>query len=186
MSRDQLEALRDGIASMVTDLEESKKIDALKATSDHDATEDGEYAAPVVEAEDLVPDEPITDEVDEEDKEHISQIREVMKALTNIPRGLPSSLWNWSISDLAKAVVDGTKRTAPDGTPLVEINNSWYIVDASNAGTYMNEWKDEEPTVKGRTKEEREEMLVKLEDRLVEGKISEETYERLRKKYEDD
>jgi hypothetical protein len=51
-------------------------------------------------------------------------------------------------------------------------------------GSFLQEWKDEETSRPPLTEEGRAKRLEQLEERLLEGKISEETYERLRRKYE--
>jgi hypothetical protein len=71
---------------------------------------------------------------DMEDRAHAKEVREVMKALTQLPRGLPTSLWNWDMGDLARTLVDGESRTAPDGTRLVRIDGVWYNADHRKAG----------------------------------------------------
>ena len=110
-----------------------------------------------------------------------------MKTLTQLPRGLPTALWGKDINALAREIVDGPKKEAPDGTPLVKVGGKWYVANIANVGTFLGEWKDEpsRPSVDhDLTEEKRKEKLDKLEDALLEGKISEETYQRLRKKYE--
>ena len=106
--------------------------------------------------------------------------REVMKVLTQLPHGLPTSLWGWDMSELARAIVDGERRKATDGTPLVSIKGRWYVADISNLGSFLRDW-DEGGAG---TPEERRKKLKQLEKALLEGKISEKTYNELKKKYE--
>ncbi len=118
------------------------------------------------------------------ERAHTTEVREVMKVLTQLPRGLPTSLGAWDLTDLASAIVDGERKTAPDGAELVLITNKWYEASYKNPGTFLKEWKEgldfeTEPGI------DKARKLDLLEVRLMEGKISEETYNRLRVKYED-
>ncbi len=133
---------------------------------------------PAEERRELTPEE-------EADREHAMEVREVMKSLTQLPRGLPTALWGMDIAELGRAIVDGEKRTTADGAELVLINGKWYNADRNNLGRFMIEWKEEAAGPSGTgAAGDRASKLARLEERLLEGKISEETYERLRKKYE--
>ena len=126
------------------------------------------------------------------ERQHAIQVREVMKVLTQLPRGMPTTLWGKDMSLLAREIVDGPKRTAPDGTELVQIDSRWYNSDHTNVGTFLSEWKEEKKEKKKEKTPPRpsaddkalRDKLDKLEERLLDGDISEETYERLRKKFE--
>ncbi len=116
---------------------------------------------------------------------HATQVREVMKALTQLPRGMPTALWGMDMAKLAKVIVDGPRRTAPDGTELVDIKGRWYTADHTEVGTFLQERRDEKAAGKApASDDERARKLEQLEERLLEGKISEETYQQLKKKYE--
>ena len=117
------------------------------------------------------------------EREHAKEVREVMKILTQLPRGLPTAFWSWDLSALAKEIVDGEHKTAPDGTPLVFISGKWYVADVNNVGTFLQWWKDEAEKPSALDDDDRAKKLDLLEERLLDGKISEETYDRLRKKY---
>ena len=108
-----------------------------------------------------------------------------MRALTQLPQGLPTSLAGWDMAELARTIVDGEKRTAADGTPLVLIKGRWYCADRSNVGTFAREWKEPAPAPGGPlTDVERARKMERLETALLEGKITEETYRELKAKYE--
>ncbi len=127
-----------------------------------------------------------TQEISEAEKAerlHATQVREVGKALTQLPRGLPTTLWGKDLSQLARDIVDGPKKDAPDGTPLVQVDGHWYKADHTNVGTFLQEYK-EEAAGPSKGASERARKLEQLEERLLEGKISEETYQELKKKYE--
>jgi len=139
--------------------------------------------APVLEA---VP-APLS-EVDEADRERTREVREVMRALTQLPQGLPTTLWGWDMNELARTVVDSERRTVPDGTQLVKIKGRWYNADRTNVGVFMREWKEPEapapPRTGPMTADERKRKLDQLETALLDGKISEPTYRELKRKYE--
>ena len=130
---------------------------------------------------------PVTLE-DEADRERTREVREVMRALTQLPQGLPTTLWGWDMNELARAIVDGERRTAADGTQLVKIKGKWYNGDRTNVGVFVREWKEPEapaaPKPPATAREERERKLEQLESALLEGKISEPTYRELKRKYE--
>jgi hypothetical protein len=133
-----------------------------------------------------LPEEPV--ELSEEElaaRVHAAQVQEVMKAITQLPRGLPTSLWGMDISKLAKEIVEGPRKTTPDGMPLVEIRGRWYTADHVQLGSFLEEHKETVVTGGPLSEADRTNKLRQLEDRLLEGKISEETFERLRKKYEE-
>jgi hypothetical protein len=114
------------------------------------------------------------------ERAHAREHREVMKVLTQLPQGLPTTLWGWDMAELARAIVDGEAKRTPDGTPLVRVKGRWYVADRSNLGTFLREWDEGGAD----TPEERRRKLKQLEKALLDGKVSEQTYRELRKKYE--
>ncbi len=68
------------------------------------------------------------------------EVHEVTRALIHLPHGLPSSLWGLDKAELGRAIVEGEKRVAPDGTPLVRIGSEWYIDDRSDMARFLREW----------------------------------------------
>ncbi len=66
-------------------------------------------------------------------------MNEVLRTLTQLPGGLPTTLSDWHLSDLAKAVVLGVKATGEDGRPIVGIRGRWYSADRRDLVTYMQE-----------------------------------------------
>jgi hypothetical protein len=124
-----------------------------------------------------------------EERWHTKEVREIMNTLTQLPRGLPTTLWGKDIATLASNIVDGPKKIAPDGTPLAKVENRWYCVDRKRIGTFLTEWREETPLPSKSSEsiaEDRSKKLDKLEDALLEGKISEETYYSLKEKYDRD
>jgi len=111
---------------------------------------------------------------------HAREHRDVMRVLTQLPQGLPTTLWGWDMAELARAIVDGEAKRTPDGTPLVRVKGRWYVADRSNLGTFLREWDEGGAD----TPEERRRKLKQLEKALLDGKVSEQTYRELRKKYE--
>jgi len=65
----------------------------------------------------------------------------VLKALSSLPRGLPSTLWGMEMQTLASKVVSGERKDSPDGDLLVKIGNRWYYGDETNLGLFMQEFK---------------------------------------------
>jgi hypothetical protein len=65
----------------------------------------------------------------------------VLKALSSLPRGLPSSLWGMDLEDLASRVVSGERKDGLNGEPLVKIGNRWYHGDETDLGLFMQEYK---------------------------------------------
>jgi hypothetical protein len=134
------------------------------------------------------PPPPETPEVTPEEKEQMKEYKEyrdVLSSLFQMPRGMPHTLTGWDYEKLAKAIIEGDKWLTEDGTPLVRIKNRWYIADRTNVGNFLQEWKPREKSVAEMTKAERAGRLEMLETALLEGRISEETYEHLVKKYEE-
>jgi hypothetical protein len=97
---------------------------------------------------------------------------------------MPTHLWGKDIAQLGRDIVDGPRKTTPDGIVVVKLYGYWYTADHTNIGTFLREWKDESQERTKVSDDDVEEKLAKLEESLLDGKISEETYERLRKKYE--
>ncbi|NOQ53582.1 MAG: hypothetical protein GQ558_03130, partial [Thermoplasmata archaeon] len=160
---------------LATDPEEQRELEAAQAP-------------PAPQLETLaVPEMGVVMEVSDDemaDRLHATQVRDVGKALTQLPRGLPTALWNKDLSELARDIVDGPKKAAPDGTKLVQVDGNWYSADHTNVGTFLREYKEEVTSRPSIDVDDRVKKLDQLDERLLDGKISEETYERLRKKYE--
>ena len=70
---------------------------------------------------------------------------------------------------------------------MVRVDGTWYHADHTRTGSFLTEWKEPkaaEPEAKELADEDyRAQKLEQLEERLLDGAISEETYNRLRKKY---
>ncbi len=169
-SKEDLRELHAELGKLASELEASK----------------GEEAAPPEEPEQLDI-ETVTPPTEEDlaDRAHAGVVREVMKLLTQLPRGMPTTLWGKDIATLAREIVDGPKKTAPDGATLVEVEGRWYYADHTKLGTFLMEFKEEKAAAAPEISEdERATKLDKLESALLDGKISEETYKELKKKYE--
>lgn len=128
---------------------------------------------------------PLTEE-EEADRERTREVREVMRALTQLPQGLPTSLSGWDIAELARTIVDGEGGELPDGAPVVRIKGHWYNSDRTNVGTFMRESRGPGEAATATTPEEEStKKLTQLENLLLEGRISEDTYRELKHKYEE-
>jgi hypothetical protein len=121
------------------------------------------------------------------DRAHAEMVREVMKVLTQLPRGMPTSLWGKDMATLAREIVDGPRKSTPDEEMLVKVDGKWYYADHNKIGTFLMEWKEEKEAEASKVSED--ESATKfdmLETALLKGNISEETYKELKKKYEKD
>jgi hypothetical protein len=66
----------------------------------------------------------------------------VLKALSSLPRGLPSSLWGLEMEDLSSKVVRGERKITDNGDVIVKINNRWYYGDETDLGLFMQHYKE--------------------------------------------
>ncbi|MCJ2540015.1 MAG: hypothetical protein LN414_01950, partial [Candidatus Thermoplasmatota archaeon] len=115
--------------------------------------------------------------------------RKYQNTIGRLPYGIPSKeLADWDWMDLAVALATGEKRTLPDGIEVTSIEGRWYYSDPEDSNTFLKEHdakpKTEPRNVVTRTSD-RAALQAKLEERFILGEISEEAYEKLRKKYED-
>ena len=114
--------------------------------------------------------------------------RKYRTAIGRLPYGIPvAELKGRDWNELAGALATGEKKEAPDGRELTLIGGRWYYSDVKDASSFLMEHgakpkaevkKSTVPTVDKAT------ILAKLEERLAMGEISEETYNKLREKYE--
>ena len=92
--------------------------------------------------------------------------------------------WDWV--DLADALATGEKMTTLEGQEATQIDGRWYYSDIEDTGTFLKEHGAKaEPGVekKAEVATDKAALLAKLEERFILGEISEEAYEKLRKKY---
>jgi hypothetical protein len=75
-----------------------------------------------------------------DDEERARRIARTKERLDFLPGGVPPSLWNYNRDQLAEAIVDGEKRTAPSGMSLVRIGDTWYYNDPGDFFTYLKEY----------------------------------------------
>jgi hypothetical protein len=69
----------------------------------------------------------------------------ILRALSSLPRGLPSSLWGMKMEELAAAVAAAETKVSPEGGTIVRINTRWYYGDEKNLGLFMQEYKGPQP-----------------------------------------
>jgi hypothetical protein len=62
---------------------------------------------------------------------------DILKVLSSLPRGLPSTLWGMEIEELASEVSRGEYRKTADDELLVKVRNKWYFGDPKDIGTYL-------------------------------------------------
>ena len=116
--------------------------------------------------------------------------RKYQTAIGRPPYGIPAQElkdndWTW----LAAALATGQKKDTPDGREVTLIEGRWYFSDVKDASSFLKEH-GAKPKVEAKKPVvaptmDKATILAKLEERLVMGEISEETYNQLRKKYED-
>ncbi len=148
--------------------------------------------------ENLMPVMTVDEEAKKADRE--AKILALSNTILRIPGGLNRRLMSYDMWDLAEKVVDGEKTVAPNGKPMIAIDGRQYYADPDDISTFLQDVEGEEeedrtpPKKKAPKKaksakgdqtdaERQQEMLEKLDQRLIDGDISETTYERLRKKY---
>ena len=95
----------------------------------------------VEELEKPVPRIEKTTEQKKADEEAMRENR-IMKALSSLPRGLPSTLWGTDIEELAAKVAQAESRESPTGDKLVKIDNRWYYGDEVNLGLFMQKYEE--------------------------------------------
>jgi chitodextrinase len=66
---------------------------------------------------------------------------EILKALSSLPRGLPSSLSGMDMDALAATVAKAEYRENSEGDLLVKVRNKWYYGDPRDVGNYLQNYK---------------------------------------------
>jgi len=70
------------------------------------------------------------------------RIAEVKAAIDARPGGVPRELGLFDSWTIAERVVKGRTRTAPDGTPLVEVMGEWYVDTPDDPGRLLQRWRE--------------------------------------------
>jgi len=65
---------------------------------------------------------------------------EVMNVLTNLPRGVPSSLWGFEIDELAQEIIKAEYGISPNGAPILRIKKKWYRGDIEDKSSYLRSY----------------------------------------------
>ena len=68
---------------------------------------------------------------------------EVLKVLTNLPRGVPSSLWGFEIDELAQTILDAEYALTVRGAPILTIKGKWYYGDFEDISTFLRSYDGE-------------------------------------------
>jgi len=115
--------------------------------------------------------------------------RKYQTAIGRLPYGIPTAeLKGRDWNELAAALATGEKKTVPDGREVALIEGRWYFSDVKDASSFLTEHgarpKAEAKKTAAVPTMDKATILAKLEERLAMGEISEETYDKLRKKYE--
>jgi DNA-binding Lrp family transcriptional regulator len=62
---------------------------------------------------------------------------EVTDLLTNLPRGVPSSLWGLEFDELVQQIMKAEYALTPRGFPIMKIKNKWFRGDLEDPSTYL-------------------------------------------------
>jgi DNA-binding Lrp family transcriptional regulator len=73
---------------------------------------------------------------------HPKDETEVMQILTNLPRGVPSSLWGFEIDELATEILNAEYAMTSKGAPILKIKNKWYRGDIDDISSYLRSYDD--------------------------------------------
>jgi hypothetical protein len=118
--------------------------------------------------------------------------RKYANAIGRLPYGIPSAeLKSKDWNELAAALATGQKKSLPDGREVTAIGGRWYYSDPGDSSTFLKEHgakpkaEAAKKTAAATPTMDKATILAKLEERLAMGEISEETYNNLRKKYEE-
>jgi hypothetical protein len=137
---------------------------------------------------------------EEQERRRVENLkRKYQTAIGRLPYGIPTDAlkgkdWN----ELAAALATGQKRTLADGREVTAVGGRWYYSDPGDSSTFLKEHgakPKEEPkrpspaaaiATSTAPSMDRATLLAKLEERFIMGEISEQAYDRLKKKYESD
>jgi hypothetical protein len=116
--------------------------------------------------------------------------RKYQTAIGRLPYGIPAAeLKGKDWNELAGALATGQRKDTPDGREVTLIEGRWYFSDVKDASSFLTEHgarpKAEVKKSAAAPTMDRATILAKLEERLAMGEISEETYNQLRRKYDD-
>jgi hypothetical protein len=121
--------------------------------------------------------------------------RKYATAIGRLPYGIPAAdLKGLDWNDLAALLAMGQKKTLLDGHETTLVKGKWYYSDPGDSSTFLKEHgaipKAEPrkeaaapavaPTV------DRATLMAKLDERYIMGEISEQAYERLKRKYSEE
>lgn len=70
-------------------------------------------------------------------------VTEIMNVLTNLPRGVPSSLWGFEIDELAQKILEAEYAITPRGAPVVHIKDKWFRGDIEDKSTFLQAYDGE-------------------------------------------
>jgi hypothetical protein len=90
--------------------------------------------------EPLRPEPPAPKMAPQQDGGRFSQTQ-LLRALTSLPKGLPSTLWGYEVDELAAVLAKGQYRETPEGELLVKVGAHWYHGDPSEVGKYMQRYR---------------------------------------------
>lgn len=62
---------------------------------------------------------------------------DVYLTLTNLPRGIPSTLWGLDVEELVREIMKAEYGLTPRGFPVINIKGKWYRGDLDDPSTYL-------------------------------------------------
>jgi hypothetical protein len=108
--------------------------------------------------------------------------RNYQNAIGLLDFGIPSpELQGNDWVTMAALLAEGEHSTLDNGSPITKIDGRWYHSDTEDLRTFLREVKEQAPSDAGTS--DKADLLRKVEVRFNKGQISEETYNRLKKKY---
>jgi len=134
--------------------------------------------------------EPVISKEEQEQLRVDNLKRKYQNAIGRLPYGIPSEeLRDWDWVELASALATGEKKMTADGRETTEIDGRWYFSDSNDTGSFLKEHgakpKEKPKKKSAEVTTDKTALLAKLEERFILGEISEETYNKLREKYEE-
>jgi len=179
-TRDAIRDLADKWEEEAVDEETAAKAEAAGwEVEDHEEPVAEEPPAPVEEATAALP------QRSEEELRLDELKRTYQNAIGRLPFGVPSrELAGKDWVELASLLATGERMTSEEGAELTAIEGRWYHSDPDDTDTFLKEYREprEEPPPEAPGLD-REQFLAKLEERLILGEISEESYRELKRKY---
>jgi len=66
---------------------------------------------------------------------------EILRVLSSLPRGLPSTLWGMNMDELAEEVSRAERSMSSEGEPLIKVRGKRYYGDPKDIGNFLQLYK---------------------------------------------